>query len=329
MTSKKALTILVLVAVAALVSGLLATSAHSASSYTYRCDRCHSATGAFCLIVAESGSTADTVTYDVSVAQGQGAWAVFDNTRRVAGAKSASGSFTVRRGRPYDVIAVGPLLSVGHVKTRVSPPATLATGVSTATPDAIAPTTISDVRAVYGGPATIALTAEDNGGGWGLGYIYYQLNGHPIRMTTLLPGQRSHRVELPTLPLPATGRKTYELTYWSQDNYGNVEAQRSATFVIGRPTVTIKPSASTARVGSALTLSGVLDPGVAGTTIQVLVKKPGATRFVPLASAKTSADPSVPSKSRWSVSTKALRGTTQYYAISGTAKSAVTKVVGR
>lgn len=316
-------------AVALLAAGVFATVGHSRSAMTFRCDRCHTGTAAFSIDVTETSSDTSTVSYRVTTNPSRVSWVVFDGTRRVAGTFAGSGQFTVGRGRPYDVIAVGPLLATGHAAVRVTPPALADSSVSTATADAVAPTTSTDARPAYGGPAILSLTARDDEGGWGVGYVYHRLDGGSVRMTTLLPGQSTHRITLPAIAPPASGKATHRLEYWSQDNYGNVERPNTVTFTVQRPTLTIRPSAASVKAGSGITLSGALSPGTGSDSVRVYVKRPGASAYTLLTTARAVPNPAAPNDARWSVSTKALRGSAFYYAANGTTKSPTVRVEGR
>ena len=134
--------------------------------------------------------------------------------------------------------------------------------------DVTAPTTSSNARATYTGPATIGLTATDQSGGSGVAHTYFRLDAG-----------------IPTEGLVATvaavGPHTIE--FWSVDVAGNEETPHgSASFTvlpaIQATSVTIKTASTTAGIGRTVTLSGSVTPlGMIGVNVAVLVMKPGKT----------------------------------------------------
>lgn len=204
-----------------------ATYSYATSGSSSRCDGCHDAAGVT-LEVTQTSNNGVTASYDVSMTGGT-AWAVFDASNRLAGAVATTGSFTVPCGKTYDVF--GCNADDGMMKVSVNPTLAPDPEVSTATPDATAPITAANMKVSYVGTATISITASDNVGGWGLGYIYYRIDDKITRLTTLTAGIRTSNVTATIAP-PASGKATHQIAYWSQDNYGNVEARHFATFTV-------------------------------------------------------------------------------------------------
>ncbi len=88
-------------------------------------------------------------------------------------------------------------------------------------PDILPPTTTSNAVGSYNGPATVRLTAIDNGTSFGVKTTHYRLDGGPVLTgTTVLVAQ------------PGSGTEAHTLDYWSVDYAGNTEAQQSAAFTI-------------------------------------------------------------------------------------------------
>lgn len=211
--------------VVALVAAF-ATYSYAGSSSTARCDGCHEA-GVVQLHVTQTSNNGVSASYDVSMTGGA-AWAVFDGSNRLAGAVGTTGSFTVPCGKTYDVFGCS---TDNSAKVSVSPTLPPDPEVSTSTPDATAPITAANVKASYVGTATISITASDNVGGWGLGYIYYRIDDKITRLTTLTAGIRTSSATA-VIPAPVSGQASHRIAYWSQDNYGNVEARHFATFTV-------------------------------------------------------------------------------------------------
>ena len=120
---------------------------------------------------------------------------------------------------------------------RVTPPETIQTVMPTGTVDATCAVTTSDVMSTYSGDALIKLTAADKPGGWGVGYIYYTLDGSPVRLVrvpvdwTTSMGSMSCEASIP-VSAPATGHAAHTIRFWSQDNYGIVEPATTQTFSV-------------------------------------------------------------------------------------------------
>lgn len=157
---------------------------------------------------------------------------------------------------------------------RLTPPAeTSQTVIPTGTVDTTCAVTTSDIVPEYHGDAFIKLTATDKPGGWGVGYIYYTIDGSPVRLVRVpvdwanSMGSMSCDTTIP-VPAPATGEKKHTITYWSQDNYGVVEARTTETFtvfaaaVVKLPTTTkLTCSVKTITAGHYVTLTAKLSGG--------------------------------------------------------------------
>jgi hypothetical protein len=98
--------------------------------------------------------------------------------------------------------------------------------------DLIAPTTTSDAAATYPlGTGTIHLTATDNTGGSGVAHTYYRMDGGAQTESTLIG---------------VSGSGTHRVDFWSIDWAGNVEATKTATFVVTAPDTTPPTTTSNA-----------------------------------------------------------------------------------
>jgi len=252
-----------LLAVMVIAVGLIvafATNSYASPSSTQSCVDCHSGTG---VTVSASlvSSTTTNASYDITGTGGTN-WAVFDGAIRVAEGTGTAGQFTVARGKTYDVFAVkGPTRSDGFGQTSVSPAAPPSSEVSTSSPDTTPPVTVSDALSTYEGTATINLTATDNLYGWGVAYIYYRVDEQPTRLSRVLPGVRTASASF-TLAPPASGSVSYRVSYWAQDNYGNVEARTfktiTVTFAATTTTTTTLPTTTTTTLPppTSLTIAG-------------------------------------------------------------------------
>jgi hypothetical protein len=97
--------------------------------------------------------------------------------------------------------------------------------------DMVAPTTTSDAWSSYTGTAIIALTAHDNTGGSGVANTYYILDGGAVQSGTTI-----------SVSAPRVDSMWHTVYFWSVDNAGNVEVQRSATFNVWAPLDTTPPT---------------------------------------------------------------------------------------
>ncbi len=94
------------------------------------------------------------------------------------------------------------------------------TVVFTIATDATPPVTTSNAQSAYYAPATITLTATDNGS-TGVKATYYTLNSGPVETGTRI-----------SIPQPASGTDSYTLEFWSEDWSGNVEAPNTVSFTV-------------------------------------------------------------------------------------------------
>ncbi len=94
-------------------------------------------------------------------------------------------------------------------------------GSFTVTKDTVPPVTTSDAKSIYGGTATIQLSATDNATSFGVAATYYQFDGGEIFTGTTA-----------VMPEPASGSEEHILSFWSVDHVGNVEAKNHVTFTI-------------------------------------------------------------------------------------------------
>lgn len=154
--------------------------------------------------------------------------------------------------------------------------------ISTATPDATAPVTTCDSTGVHYGNAVVNLTGTDNE--WGVKYLYYAIDGHRTRETSVTAYTYKSVPASFTLTAPSSGWTTYTVEYWSQDNYGNVEAVNTMAIRVNAPkttSVTVRSSASTTYLYRYVTLTSVLKGGVpAGTRVRLEVRRPGSSSYV-------------------------------------------------
>lgn len=94
-------------------------------------------------------------------------------------------------------------------------------GSFTVTEDTVPPVTTSDAKSIYGGTATIQLSATDNATSFGVAATYYQFDdGEVFTGTTAV------------MPEPASGSEEHTLSFWSVDHVGNVEAKNHVIFTI-------------------------------------------------------------------------------------------------
>ena len=170
-----------------------------------------------------------------------------------------------------------------------SPPEGL---IPTTTVDATCAVTVSNIVPSYSGDAMLHLSATDNVGGWGVGYIYYTLDGSPVRLIrvpvdwTNCMGSMSCEASIP-VSAPKTGQVAHTISFWSQDNYGNVEKSTTKVFTVAAPPVSVVSTSLSMNVNStSLSLGhsahffGVMSPNVpSGTPIAFLVRKAGQTTW--------------------------------------------------
>jgi len=175
--------------------------------------------------------------------------------------------------------------AAGDPRLNTTPSETTPGLIPTNTPDATCAVAACNVASSYRGDAVFNLSASDNADGWGVGYVYYKLDDNPVRLVRVpvdwTAGTGTFGCETTiTVLAPATGSEAHILKYWSQDNYGNVEAAKTSTFTVNARTtmpMTIAASASSVYRRHAVTISGkVSKPGI---TVILYVKKPGASSY--------------------------------------------------
>jgi len=97
-------------------------------------------------------------------------------------------------------------------------------------PDTTPPVTSSNALASYAGTATISLTATDTG--VGVRTTFYRLDGGVATQGTTI-----------IVSPPASGAPvSHTLVFWSVDNNGITEPEKTVTFTVGPPPDTIKPT---------------------------------------------------------------------------------------
>ncbi len=215
--------------VVALVGAFVATAV-ATPSMTTSCQGCHSGT-ALVVTATQTSNDGTTAGYNVT-APGCDYIAVFDGATKYSQITSQTAAITVPAGKTYVLQAVkGPGMTGGFGSTSISPTATVVDIIPTNTVDATCAVTVCDAVARYTGDATIKLTATDNAEGWGVAYIYYQLDGPWTRLITVPANHRSYEANV-SVAAPATGSVVHTLKFWSQDNYGNVEKFTTKTFTV-------------------------------------------------------------------------------------------------
>jgi hypothetical protein len=143
--------------------------------------------------------------------------------------------------------------------------------IPTSTVDATCAVTVSNVAPSYRGDAVLHLSATDNVGGWGVGYLYYTLDGSPVRLIrvpvdwTTSMGSMSADATL-TIAAPTTGSVAHTVSFWSQDNFGNVETIQTKTFTVNariRMPMPISVSRTWIYRNHSVTVSGTVSkPGI-------------------------------------------------------------------
>jgi len=255
--------------------GAYATTAFATPAKTTSCIGCHN-TGPGLVVTASeltTGNTDTTTAYGVR-APGAAYIAVFDGSTKIDQIQldelqGWNGLLRVDNGKTYALQAVaGPGVDSGWGTTNVSPASTDDTSetlIPTSTPDVTDPETTCGATRSFRGDAAIRLTGTDVAGGWGIAYIYYSIDGDRTHLYRA-PANRMSADTTVTIPAPPTGSASHTLTFWSQDNYGNVEAATTETFTVGsasKPatTLTLKCSDATITHGSYVTLTAQLKGG--------------------------------------------------------------------
>ncbi len=92
--------------------------------------------------------------------------------------------------------------------------------VTGAAPDTAPPVTTSNALPAYTGNATIVLSPGD-GSGSGVAATYYRLDGGTQKTGTTV-----------AVPQPPSGTVGHTLVFWSVDNAGNIESEKSVSFTV-------------------------------------------------------------------------------------------------
>ena len=113
--------------------------------------------------------------------------------------------------------------------------------------DTTPPSTDSDVRPDYSGPASIHLAASDNVGGSGVAHTYYKLDSG---------------VQVEGTIARVTGIGAHVLEFWSVDAAGNIEVRRTTAFRVSLPKAAVyTPVAPSAMYrGHSYTIYGYVVP---------------------------------------------------------------------
>jgi hypothetical protein len=96
--------------VLAIVGGMIgaASTATAFPTKTKACSKCHGTSAAVVIKLTKKSQTSTNATYAIKVSGGSGAtgWAVFSGTKNLKHKTSATGTFTVARGKTYKVWSV-------------------------------------------------------------------------------------------------------------------------------------------------------------------------------------------------------------------------------
>ena len=106
-------------------------------------------------------------------------------------------------------------------------------------PDIAAPVTTSDAVTSYAGTATVAFTARDNAGGVGIRGTFYRVDS----------GVAQQGAAVQIAP-PASGSAQHTVTFWSVDNVGNTEPEKSVRFTVLPAPDTVAPTTTSDTVAS-------------------------------------------------------------------------------
>ena len=193
-------------------------------------------------------------------------------------------------------------------------PAPSPTGlIPTTTVDATRAVTVSNAASSYRGDAVLHLSATDNVGGWGVGYLYYTLDDSPTRLIrvpvdwTNSMGSMNCEASI-TVPAPATGSVAHTISFWSQDNYGNVESATTKAFTVSALTkmpMSIAVNHTWVYRYHPVTISGTV--AKAGIRVVLYQKKPYTTTYTVLKTITTS------SAKTWSYTYKPSKHGTYYF----------------
>ena len=120
------------------------------------------------------------------------------------------------------IIAAAIVLAIGAVSAYAS----LAS-------DTTAPTTVTDVAAIYWNDVTIIATATDDEG---IRYVYHEIDEDVVRLAPIDGKPLSTQITIPTVMDAPLAAGVHELKYWAQDINGNVETQHVVKFTVGSDT---------------------------------------------------------------------------------------------
>jgi hypothetical protein len=290
------------------LAGAFAATALATPSMTTSCQGCHSGT-ALVVTAIQTSNDGTTAGYNVT-APGCDYIAVFDGTTKYSQITSQTTAITVPAGKTYVLQAVkGPGMTSGFGFTSISPTATVVDVIATDTVDTTAAATVCDAATSYRGAAAVKLTATDNPEGWGVAYIYYQLDGPWTHLITVPANHRSYET-IVAVPAPAIGSAKHTIKFWSQDNYGNVEPAKTETFTVNaRTTMPMPISVTHTSVyrNHYVTISGSV--ATAGKTVVLYVKRPGASSWSVLKTLTAS------SAKKWSYTYKLTKHGNYYFKV--------------
>ena len=235
---KHILAALVAVTVFALSVGV-ASTALALPTYTTPCSGCHATNAAVTVTAVPGVAGATTTPYTISVTNSLGSvgWAVFNGSTKVSSALSAGTTIDLTNGVTYTIYGAGLDTGANQIGKSIV--------VAVPVPDVTAPTTTSDAKASYLSNAVIHLSATDNVGGSGVAHTYYILDG----------GVQTEGTTVSTSVLA-----THTLQFWSVDAKNNVEATKSAQFVVKAPVPDLTAPTTTSNVN-------IVTPYVGSATI--------------------------------------------------------------
>jgi len=225
---------------AVLAAGLLVASATVASAQLTRTTpclgACHAAGPGATVAASLVSTTATSATYDLTLTGAAGsAWAVFDGSTKLQSATTTIDTFTVERGKTYDVFAVDSVDPFNSATTSVSPAAP-SVEPTASLDETVPPVTTSDAKASYVGTATVEFEATD-AGGQGVAYIYYSIDGGRVHLYTVGMISEVHV----DIAAPIVGSANHTIAFWSQDMAGNVEAPNTVTIAVAASPVSPLP----------------------------------------------------------------------------------------
>jgi hypothetical protein len=218
---------IVLVAVAACLFAVFATSAFAFENFYAPCFSCHG--GAPTPIAVTVTPTAVTIPRapTASAHRVPPSGPCLPATRASPTARGAAGTFTVPNRRPLHHLC-GRRLAERRFSYGATPSRPPTFGTTTFIGDTTAPVSTSDAVASYTNLAEITITAtDDSRTRRQVAWIYFRLNGGPIRTTpvgtTATPRRR---------PPDERRHDDYTLEFWAQDREGNIEDANTVTFSV-------------------------------------------------------------------------------------------------